>query len=381
MAFHFVNRVVSSIICTLVLFPSIYEVYGFGFDLGIPSVVTNFSSGVGEVVKAPVDVVASVPGKVVSTAGDAWSTVSETVVNQDPELSVKYYLYDNPSNLEEYKQIVVGQVDSLRSVRISKDTTLRILIHGFMQDYNSSYPQQMKDTLLMHTGDPVVIVDWGHLADGKFGPEAARAILYPFIVDNVADVGQYVANFIVFLKDNEALSSLDQVHILGFSLGAHVSGIAGWTVQNATDGEKVARITGLDPAGPKFFLKRTERRLNQDDAKFVDVIHTSHLGYFLQMGHLDFFPNGGKIQPGCVETESGITDTVTSLGSLLTGSCSHSRAWKYYLRSIKDNEFYGCECNNIFKYEFTGCEVECEDKVPFGELAPSKARGNYYLSI
>jgi len=168
---------------------------------------------------------------------------------------------------------------------------------------------------------------------------------------------------------------------LGFSLGAHVSGIAGWTVQNRTDGEKVGRITGLDPAGPKFFLKTKERRLNPDDATFVDVIHTSHLGYFLQMGHVDFFPNGGKIQPGCVETESGVMDTVTSLGNVLTGSCSHSKAWQFYMKSIKDNEMYGCECNNIFKYELTGCEVDCEDKVPFGELTPNTARGNYYLSI
>lgn len=82
------------------------------------------------------------------------------------------------------------------------------------------------------------------MADGKFGPEVARTLLYPFIVDNVATVGEYVGDFIVFLKNNSAIYTLDQVHVLGFSLGAHVSGIAGWTVQNRTDGEKIARITG-----------------------------------------------------------------------------------------------------------------------------------------
>lgn len=82
------------------------------------------------------------------------------------------------------------------------------------------------------------------MADGKFGPEVARTLLYPFIVDNVAIVGEYVGEFVMFLKNNSVISSLDQVHILGFSLGAHVSGIAGWTVQNRTDGDKLARITG-----------------------------------------------------------------------------------------------------------------------------------------
>lgn len=98
--------------------------------------------------------------------------------------------------------------------------------------------------LLMHIGGPVVCVDWGHMADGKFGPDALRTLLYPFIVDNVATVGEYVGEFVVFLKNNSVISSYDQVHVIGFSLGGHVSGIAGWTVQNRTNGEKLGRITG-----------------------------------------------------------------------------------------------------------------------------------------
>ncbi len=220
----------------------------------------------------------------------------------------------------------------------------------------------------------MVAVDWGHMAQGKFGHGALKTLLYPFIVDNVASVGQYVGDFVIFLKDNSVISSYDQVHIIGFSLGAHVSGIAGWTVQNRTadPASKVGRITGLDPAGPHFFLKTKERKLSENDAKFVDVIHTSRLGYFLKLGHIDFFPNGGRIQPGCVETEEGFSEAVVSLGNRLSGSCSHARAHEYYLQSVKDNHLYGCKCNNIFRYEFTGCEVDCEDKVPFGEKTPSQ---------
>jgi len=47
--------------------------------------------------------------------------------------------------------------------------------------------------------------------------------------------------------------------------------------------------TGLDAAGPKFLTAHRERRLDQDDASFVDVIHTSQLGYATQIGHADFF--------------------------------------------------------------------------------------------
>lgn len=45
--------------------------------------------------------------------------------------------------------------------------------------------------------------------------------------------------------------SLDNVHLLGHSLGSHMAGFAGKHVLNMT-GSKISRITALDPAGPLF---------------------------------------------------------------------------------------------------------------------------------
>lgn len=48
------------------------------------------------------------------------------------------------------------------------------------------------------------------------------------------------------------------------------------------------------------------RRLNANDANFVDVIHTDGgiLGYPWHMGDADFFPNQGiPLQPGCAQQE------------------------------------------------------------------------------
>lgn len=62
-------------------------------------------------------------------------------------------------------------------------------------------------------------------------------------------------------------------------------------------------VKGLDPAAPGFkYLLLQNERLSDDDAEFVDVIHTAGgtLGFLEPIGHVDFFPNGGKApQPGC----------------------------------------------------------------------------------
>jgi pancreatic lipase-related protein 1 len=93
---------------------------------------------------------------------------------------------------------------------------------------------------------------------------------------------------------------LSNVHVVGFSLGAHVSGYAGSELNG------LRRITGLDPAGPLFESQHPKARLDETDAEFVDVIHSNGenlilggLGSWQPMGDADFYPNGGKIQHGC----------------------------------------------------------------------------------
>lgn len=61
------------------------------------------------------------------------------------------------------------------------------------------------------------------------------------------------------------------------------------------------RITGLDPALPGFITPNIDDKLDKTDAEFVDVYHTNAFmqGQFEESGHVDFYMNGGVIQPGC----------------------------------------------------------------------------------
>ncbi|KFM63671.1 Pancreatic triacylglycerol lipase, partial [Stegodyphus mimosarum] len=116
------------------------------------------------------------------------------------------------------------------------------------------------------------------------------------------------------------------VHIIGHGLGAHASGYAGKWFQNRQK-EVIDRITGLDPSGPFFNGVQKVVRLDKDDASFVDVIHTNSdgnrlMGYGLTepIGHLDFYPNGGELQPGCETEVNATAETITDVLSYMKSS-------------------------------------------------------------
>ncbi|NXN08869.1 LIPR3 protein, partial [Indicator maculatus] len=161
-----------------------------------------------------------------------------------------------------------------------------------------------------------IAVDWKEGAKGT----------YVSAVNNIRVIGAEVAYFISTLQKIFEYSP-SEVHLIGHSLGAHTAGEAGRRIRN------IRRITGLDPAGPYFEGFSPEVRLDPSDAKFVDVIHTnaahfpatgkcssagkylegwawhsdtditciSGLGMYSTAGHLDFYPNGGTVMPGCTD--------------------------------------------------------------------------------
>lgn len=109
----------------------------------------------------------------------------------------------------------------------------------------------------------------------------------------IYDVGLTIALIIELLEIARPAFSRKQVTLVGYSLGAHVAGFSGSLL-----GGKIEQIIGLDPAGPLFTLPAitsTKYRLDETDALYVQVLHTSDetLGVGIKCGHADFYPNGG----------------------------------------------------------------------------------------
>lgn len=221
----------------------------------------------------------------------------------------------------------------------------------------------------------VIIVDWG----GGSSPPYHQAVA------NIRLVGAITAHIVHMVYEELKLPNLDKVHMMGHSLGAHTCGYTGYTLQKDF-GLMLGRITGMDPAEPLFAGTDPIVRLDRNDAKFVDVIHTDALPFssggnssssqlmnavittFTQpynpfiglgmreaIGHVDFYPNGGYNNPGC---DASMRDYIEQEeGSFFWGlqkflSCNHIRSHQFMAESLKAKcPFAGitCESYDLFK--------------------------------
>lgn len=159
---------------------------------------------------------------------------------------------------------------------------------------------------------------------------------------------------------------VENLHLVGFSLGAHIVGSAGRYFQEFT-GSRITRITGLDPANPCFNEGEYLSGLQRGDADFVDVIHTNPggLGKRAQLGDIDFYAGGfSNVKPGC---------------NLF--SCSHQRAWRYYGETVypgHERDFMATRCKSLRKVDNGMCNTEA---IPMGFDVPLHVKGLYVVGV
>ena len=156
----------------------------------------------------------------------------------------------------------------------------RFLVHGWLNNGEHFLNIDGTRAYLSNGEFNVIVVDWG------MGAETSN---YIRARNRVGDVGRSLANIIDFMNQSFNLR-FEDITVVGFSLGAHVAGIAGKTVRRG----RINTIIGLDPAGPLFDINRVDTRLDSGDAQYVEIIHSNgrYSGFGLPMGHADFYPNG-----------------------------------------------------------------------------------------
>lgn len=206
-----------------------------------------------------------------------------------------------------YQRLNTSYGDAILQTNWKRDRPTRMFVHGFKSKRKTI--DRYKNGFLA-TGDyNFIAVNWMkgsstfnyYVAKNRVKKVRTKFtsvsgfIHNEFCVYTLYQVAQLLAGFIEYLRHYDM--KLDELVIVGHSLGAHISGIAG---KQLTEG-KIGTIIGLDPAGPLFSVNKVTKRLADTDAAYVQVIHTDggHLSLKPPIGHADFYPNGGTRQPGC----------------------------------------------------------------------------------
>lgn len=251
--------------------------------------------------------------------------------------NVQFILFTNGNKGFNLK---VGDYQGFENSGFNITLPTKIIIHGYLSSIRDEVFYLMKDAYLS-TGDYNIIgMDWSALCDFEYfsamrGAQMAGDALTAFI------------NFLIRTGVQYA-----DIHVIGHSLGAHVAG----TGADAIQGGKVGRITGLDPAGPGYGAMPPNLKLDPGDAQLVDVIHTYMriLSLAEPLGHVDFYPNGGRFQPGCPE----LLDIWKVPESI---NCNHGRAYVYFIESILNpRSFKAQKCANVQEAIYSRCFEESE---------------------
>lgn len=289
-------------------------------------------------------------------------------------------LFDRPQEF-----VVAGDVqrDLIDSRLFDARAPSFLLIHGFSAAWNSGdgWMCAAKDRVLNATNANVMLVDWSCGAQPSlpmdYGASVANTKYVGIVLGELlrkiidlavaADASQTTATTTSSPSSDEDNVDADadepehsekltresvagQLHLVGHSLGAHISGFIGYALKG-----RVGRILALDPAGPCFNVQQSvlgsgggadatqaqrtgeldragSRRLSPQSARLVVALHTDTALFGLNdnCAHFDVYVNGGSTQPGCSSSVQKLSEfvrlNIVSAFTPIDPTCAHSYA-------------------------------------------------------
>uniref|UniRef100_A0A8D8P1W9 Inactive pancreatic lipase-related protein 1 n=1 Tax=Culex pipiens TaxID=7175 RepID=A0A8D8P1W9_CULPI len=275
------------------------------------------------------------------------------------KINVRFPVFNRKTRVHP-KFIDLDDPDYLGEVGINPAGRIYVITHGFLQSGKAKWIERMINELLDRDEEGTascIVIDWGGGSSPPYNQASA----------NIRLVGAIAANALHMIYEELGLKNLDRVHMIGHSLGAHLSGYTGYYLQKDF-GLKLGRITGMDPAELAFTETNPIVRLDTTDAKYVDVVHSDAtpfvpkigLGLYEPIGHLDFYPNGGFNQPGCDQSFWKRKDGSFVSSMYQFFSCSHVRSVDFFIESIQSKcPFTAIACESYEKFMAGEC-FDCD---------------------
>ncbi|XP_046146056.1 phospholipase A1 isoform X1 [Osmia bicornis bicornis] len=298
-------------------------------------------------------------GKTVATTLE-WFFMSKP--NGSNALNVQFLLSSRkqPNPVE----VIIGKQFGLEWTDFQIVRKTVIIVHGFLSHGQEPWISSMAKSFLQWGDVNVVVVDWS---------SGSNTWNYYKAAVNTEVVGYQISRFLEHIENATSTeSNWGPLHLVGHSLGAHICGFAAKELKKRQSKWKIERITGLDPAQPCFKNADSTVKLHKSDAPFVDIIHTngrllSEIGlglpqpigwlYFsviltflfnyykskFSSGHVDFYPNGGRRQPGCGNMNSSYFEYLPiPIADIKSSICSHGRSYIYLTESLMSDVKKNC---------------------------------------
>ncbi|XP_003427888.3 pancreatic triacylglycerol lipase [Nasonia vitripennis] len=256
------------------------------------------------------------------------------------------------------------------------------IIHGYASNGKKPWVTEMTHSILYHMDVNVIAVDWSNSSSSWNYVNTAR---------HTQRASRKIFEFLQTIKSHKGAvvkgHKWNILYFIGHSLGSHISGQTAHLLKQDSFW-KVERITGLDPAQPCFINVDSSLKIDKAHADFVDIIHTQGgkrdnneaFGLNAVLGHVDFYVNGGLLQPAC-------SDTYITLNAMI---CSHKIATEYFIETI-DNEMMNLCTFDSSAWDGTYADAErllelkkkgeiCQKCPKMGiEASKSSARGKFIV--
>lgn len=290
--------------------------------------------------------------------------------NLDLDVSgINVYFYDFSQDLVKDFPINEAAEGIISISNLDKVKRFIIFINGYKSSINKNTEELVRETFKNFPSSYLIIIDHSPYTNNEPGNKKG----YERSVKYVYYIGKQIAQMLAGL--NERGISPKSIHCIGHSLGSQILGYVGDNFSKIT-GQKIWRITALDPAGPCFSKSLIEEQIRSGVAEYVEVYHcdAGALGTSSVLGDVDFFVNKGQSQPNC-----GTPLIPGFFDSPKAAKCNHKTCVIIWLESVTHPDRYPAyKCDN-YKH-FKGNKCSLNDRTIAGFWTPGNATGVYYFS-
>ncbi|XP_068632017.1 phospholipase A1 VesT1.02-like [Battus philenor] len=283
---------------------------------------------------------------------------------------IDVYFYDFSRNEVETYPIADAAKGILSYAELDKSKRFIIFVSGYKSNIHKKTEERIRDTFRNFPNSYLIILDHSAYTNDKQG----KIKSYERSVRYVYYIGKAIAEMITTLSEGGIPPK--NIHCIGHSLGSQILGHTGQIFFENT-GQKISRITGLDPAGPCFSNSFIEEQIRSGVAEYVEVYHCNAggLGTTSVLADVDFFINkNGQTQPNCkTPLIPGIFDSTKA------AKCNHRACVDLWTATVSHPEwFLARKCDSYKKYKGGSCSAN--DVTIAGFWNPGNATGVYYFS-